>query len=346
MNRRTLVLFLLTVTFGLLLGACQPSDSEPTEESTADLANPASVYCQEQGGTVQIRLDTDGGSYGVCVFGDGSECEEWAFVYAECRPGMYEQAEQGMRPARINVVHEAGLSEVTVLEILALNTEEIGVPYSTILTIDDQQSLREIIDALDVDIEPGLAVQCIPLYQLHFHLLDGSVQQLEYSCGDNQATFLRGDQPFIDGRDFRPPSDFNELMMRHIHSTWAQRINPARDLELSQTVHFEVLETVITSVDSDIVSAKVVSRLKIDDAELIAPLIAALDVDHEFTDGDPCAMRYVLKFELANGTENLGYFCRDGDLATLRGDTDIWHGRVIHASSDFREQFDLLVNQP
>jgi heat shock protein HslJ len=51
------------------------------------LANPASVYCEEQGGTLEIRSDTDGNQYGVCIFADGSECEEWAFFRGECQQG-------------------------------------------------------------------------------------------------------------------------------------------------------------------------------------------------------------------------------------------------------------------
>ena len=55
--------------------------------SLTQLANPASVYCVEQGGTLDIRTDDSGGQYGVCVFKDGSECEEWAFYRGECKPG-------------------------------------------------------------------------------------------------------------------------------------------------------------------------------------------------------------------------------------------------------------------
>ncbi|MBN1180514.1 MAG: DUF333 domain-containing protein [Anaerolineae bacterium] len=53
----------------------------------ASMPNPASVYCEEQGGTLEIRTDASGGQYGVCVFADGSECEEWAFFRGECAPG-------------------------------------------------------------------------------------------------------------------------------------------------------------------------------------------------------------------------------------------------------------------
>lgn len=58
----------------------------PLSEST-ELANPASVFCGEQGGTLELRANDDGGQYGVCVFDDGSECEEWAFYRGECKPG-------------------------------------------------------------------------------------------------------------------------------------------------------------------------------------------------------------------------------------------------------------------
>ncbi len=56
------------------------------EESTIGLANPASVHCEEQGGTLDIRTDADSGQYGVCVFADGSQCEEWALFRGECEP--------------------------------------------------------------------------------------------------------------------------------------------------------------------------------------------------------------------------------------------------------------------
>ncbi len=67
----------------LLLGAC--GGDEPKDDESG-LANPASVYCEEQGGTLDLR-EGDGGTIGVCVFADGSECEEWAYFRGECEPG-------------------------------------------------------------------------------------------------------------------------------------------------------------------------------------------------------------------------------------------------------------------
>jgi putative hemolysin len=48
------------------------------------LPNPASVHCEEQGYTLEIRTDANGNQYGVCIFPDGSECEEWQFFRGEC----------------------------------------------------------------------------------------------------------------------------------------------------------------------------------------------------------------------------------------------------------------------
>ena len=44
------------------------------------MANPASVYCIESGGNLSIRTDANGGQYGVCMFADGTECEEWRYL--------------------------------------------------------------------------------------------------------------------------------------------------------------------------------------------------------------------------------------------------------------------------
>lgn len=59
-------------------------DDEDDEQS--GIANPASVYCEEQGGTVEIRTDESGGQVGYCVFSDGTEVEEWAYFRGEAEP--------------------------------------------------------------------------------------------------------------------------------------------------------------------------------------------------------------------------------------------------------------------
>jgi eight-cysteine-cluster-containing protein len=61
-------------------------EKELIVEKELVLPNPASVYCLEQGGKLEIKKDKDGNEYGVCIFSDGSECEEWAFFRGECKP--------------------------------------------------------------------------------------------------------------------------------------------------------------------------------------------------------------------------------------------------------------------
>lgn len=76
----------LEMLTGLALAAavvvgCTQQAPEP------QLPNPASVYCEEVGGQLDIREDPDGGQYGVCVFADGSECDEWDLYRGDCEPG-------------------------------------------------------------------------------------------------------------------------------------------------------------------------------------------------------------------------------------------------------------------
>lgn len=60
---------------------------EVTEnQKSIGIANPASVYCNDNGGKSEIRSNEDG-QYGVCVFSDGSECDEWKFFRKECGIG-------------------------------------------------------------------------------------------------------------------------------------------------------------------------------------------------------------------------------------------------------------------
>ena len=58
--------------------------------SGAGIANPASVFCIEQGGIVKIETRPDGGEYGVCRFGTERQCEEWALLRGDCPIGGVE----------------------------------------------------------------------------------------------------------------------------------------------------------------------------------------------------------------------------------------------------------------
>jgi len=55
------------------------SVSPARASSNPQLANPASIYCKEQGGESKIITAPDGSQSGQCVFSDGRKCDEWQF---------------------------------------------------------------------------------------------------------------------------------------------------------------------------------------------------------------------------------------------------------------------------
>lgn len=72
-------------------------NNSPTPVKTsAGLANPASVNCEQKGGKSEIRTEPSGGQYRVCKFSDGTECEEWAYMNGACKPGQYKNWEENI----------------------------------------------------------------------------------------------------------------------------------------------------------------------------------------------------------------------------------------------------------
>ncbi len=76
MKMAGILVFLLIFT-----GAC--TQSEDTEPKNVGLVNPASVYCEDNGGTLEI-VDTPEGQSGECHKGN-STCEEWKYYRGECK---------------------------------------------------------------------------------------------------------------------------------------------------------------------------------------------------------------------------------------------------------------------
>lgn len=63
-------------------------DEEPAKTDTTDaaapvvgMANPASVYCVEQGGKLEM-MKSEAGEVGMCHLPDGTITEEWAYFKA------------------------------------------------------------------------------------------------------------------------------------------------------------------------------------------------------------------------------------------------------------------------
>jgi predicted secreted protein len=76
----------VTVSRSASVTPVQPASNS---KSSSELANPASKYCTDKGFTNELRTAADGSQYGVCMFPDGSECDEWAYSRGECKAGQY-----------------------------------------------------------------------------------------------------------------------------------------------------------------------------------------------------------------------------------------------------------------
>lgn len=80
----------ITLAVILLISSCTTPQPPPTPAAVstntaqANMPNPASAFCVQQGFRSEIRTAADGSQSGVCIFPDGSECDEWAYYRGEC----------------------------------------------------------------------------------------------------------------------------------------------------------------------------------------------------------------------------------------------------------------------
>jgi hypothetical protein len=86
-------LILSLLLAAVFIGACAAPQNtpqntpQPTPAATSSIANPASTNCIKQGGKSVIQTRGDGSQYGICVFEDNKQCEEWALFRGECPAG-------------------------------------------------------------------------------------------------------------------------------------------------------------------------------------------------------------------------------------------------------------------
>jgi putative hemolysin len=78
---------LLGLSAMFVLAGCQSAPSNPADDGQgAKIANPASVNCVDNGGRIEMRTNKLG-QYGVCLFEDNRQCEEWALLRGNCPIG-------------------------------------------------------------------------------------------------------------------------------------------------------------------------------------------------------------------------------------------------------------------
>jgi putative hemolysin len=82
----TFVIILMAMT------ACAAPQTQAAPEPAAmdipqaGIPNPASVHCTQNGNKLEIHTAADGSQNGICIFPDGSSCDEWAYYRGECAP--------------------------------------------------------------------------------------------------------------------------------------------------------------------------------------------------------------------------------------------------------------------
>jgi len=89
--KKRIVIFLIVVLMVVSLSACTILQNQAVSDQAADvpesgMPNPASVFCEQSGNKLEIRTASDGSQSGVCIFQDGSTCDEWAYFKGKCGP--------------------------------------------------------------------------------------------------------------------------------------------------------------------------------------------------------------------------------------------------------------------
>ncbi len=84
----------------MALTACTATPTQPATQPPATdmpqtgLPNPASFYCARNGN--KLVPAADGIQNGLCIFPDGSACDEWAYYRGECCPAAQKCATPAM----------------------------------------------------------------------------------------------------------------------------------------------------------------------------------------------------------------------------------------------------------
>ncbi|MFH0906285.1 MAG: DUF333 domain-containing protein [archaeon] len=87
-NKSVLIIICSVILIAIIVLFFVINNSSKNNNNSNQIANPASVYCEENAGQLEIVTDSVlGGQIGYCMFNDGSECEEWKYFRGECKIG-------------------------------------------------------------------------------------------------------------------------------------------------------------------------------------------------------------------------------------------------------------------
>ena len=136
-----------------------------TEEPTIWMPNPASVYCEQQGWTVNIVKDEEWNESGMCKLADGTEVDEWEYYRAN-NTGAVESlyTEEDLKAAE-KVINDEGFGKMTV------KVENVKLTY-----MGDEKSTSELEYCKTFEEKEWLTIDECVVYESEFFIPEQDAQ--------------------------------------------------------------------------------------------------------------------------------------------------------------------------
>jgi len=270
-NKRSIILFILLTVTLLSVCACNTSSRQtgvvsplPTntvntdEKPQAGIANPSSVYCVKLGYQSEIRKDEAGNEFGVCIFPDKSECDEWAFYRGECQPG---QNPASTLPAKEDTSDVDICPSQEPGTLLHVEQNSSGGPGNCfhypetmeVSAMDDQESITIMKPAPDGDAmpgQPGVSIRVTDLAGMNFQqYVEEKITEISMGAAIKQHTASPGawsDVVIVEGY----PAQINVRVMYAEHNGYVYELTffPSDPENLPQeTAEMENLYKILTA---------------------------------------------------------------------------------------------------
>jgi putative hemolysin len=209
MKSRLLIFGFVFVLSGMIVSGCGPTTVEPT----IGLANPASVYCEEQGYTLEMRTDADGGQHGMCIFPDGSECEEWAFYRGECSSDdpIAEQPTETPTPAPTETATPQPTETPTPVEPAETWVYVDLMPDESGTTLTWMDSLSGDANSVPA---PGTRYQMLGEWVYYQESTSGTVHRVNEAGQDERFDFMDIPEDYFDAVDWIISPDGTQIVWK------------------------------------------------------------------------------------------------------------------------------------
>ena len=159
-----------------------------TDNWQDETPNPASVFCEENGGTLEIVPD-EWWSRWKCNFDDGSFCEERSYYHGECSPGRWDGNTIDIEEIQ-DIQNDENLSQETKEEIWELIDEiqehdSKDTDVYTVCTAD----VKQCPDGTYVSRWwPDCEFWPCPWYEINENTIDETLQKYESDWNDLQES--------------------------------------------------------------------------------------------------------------------------------------------------------------